>query len=66
MFRVAPDLTKAEIRMCAFMLAGMTNKEIAAATNRSVRTVDCIKYNLRRKLPTEEPTETYLRRLSAE
>lgn len=66
LFKVCPELTKAEVRMCAFMLAGMTSKEIAIVTSRSVRTVDCIKYNLRRKLNITEPTETFIRRLSAE
>lgn len=65
LFQVAPNLTKAEVRMCAFMLTGMTTKEIAAVTNRSVRTVDCIKYNLKRKLNIDEPTEAFIRRLSA-
>ncbi len=65
LFKVCPDLTKSEMRMCAFILAGMTTKEIAAATNRSTRTVDCIKYNLRRKLNITESTETFIRRLSA-
>lgn len=66
LFKACPELTKAEVRMCAFMLAGMTSKEIAIVTSRSVRTVDCIKYNLRRKLNITEPTETFIRRLSAE
>ncbi len=43
----------------------MTIKEIAIATNRSVRTVDCIKYNLRCKLNISEPTESFIRRLSS-
>lgn len=66
LFKVCPDLTKAEVRMCAYMLTGMTSKEIASVTNRSVRTVDCIKYNIRRKLNITESTETFIRRLSAE
>lgn len=35
-------------------------------TNRSVRTVDNIKYNLRKKLAITEPTAVYLRRLMSE
>lgn len=66
LFKACPDLTKAEVRMCAYMLTGMTTKEIASVTNRSVRTVDCIKYNIRRKLNISGPTETFIRRLSAE
>ena len=35
-------------------------------TNRSVRTVDNIKYNLRKKLAITEPMTLYLRRLMSE
>ena len=66
LYRVAPDLTKSEIRMCAYILAGMTSKEIASLTNRSVRTIDCIKYNLRCKLNIKESTESFVRKLSAD
>lgn len=65
LYRVAPNLTKSEVRMCAYILAGMTSKEIASLTNRSVRTVDCIKYNLRCKLNITESTEAFVRKLSA-
>ncbi|MBD5304691.1 MAG: hypothetical protein HDS12_00135 [Bacteroides sp.] len=56
-----PDLTKAELRMCGYILLNMSTKEIAALTNRSIRTVETIKYNLRKKLNAEMPTEQYLR-----
>lgn len=65
LYRKNPDLTKSELRMCAFIRAGMSSKEIAIATNRSVRTVDSIKYNLRKKLGIEESTDAYIRRISA-
>ncbi len=58
-----PDLTKAEINMAAYLLLNLSSKEIAHLTNRSVRTVDNIKYNLRRKLAITEPTTVYLRSL---
>ena len=60
-----PDLTNAEIRMCAFILLNRTTKEIATIINRSVRTVETIKYNLRKKLGITESTESYLRSISA-
>ncbi len=66
LFRICPTLTKTELRMCAFIRSGMNTKEIASATNRSIRTVDCIKYNLRKKLDISEPTEDFLRKISAE
>ena len=59
-----PNLTNAESRMCAFILMGLTTKEIAAFTNRSPRTVEAIKYNIRKKLGTSESTENYLRSLA--
>lgn len=65
LFNLCPELTNAEVRMCAFIRSGMNTKEIAATTNRSVRTVDCIKYNIRRKLGITEPTEAFIRRISA-
>lgn len=64
LFERHPDLTNAEFRMCAFILMDLTTKEIATLTNRSVRTVEVIKYNLRKKLSIEEPTSTYLKRLA--
>lgn len=49
-----PDLTKGELRMCAYMLTGLSTKEIAAITNRSSRTVETVKYRLRKKLNITE------------
>lgn len=60
-----PQLTNAERRMCAFIIMNLTNKEIASLTNRSVRTVECIKYNLKRKLGIEMPTEKFLMALNS-
>lgn len=54
------SLTPAEKRMCAFLLMNMTTKEIASATNRSTRTVDCIKYNLRQKLGITGSSESFM------
>ncbi|MDE5789692.1 MAG: hypothetical protein K2H96_00485 [Muribaculaceae bacterium] len=59
-----PDLTKGEVRMCVYILKNMSSKEISILTNRSPRTIDAIKYNLRKKLNITEPTYTYLRRLA--
>lgn len=59
-----PGLTKSELDMCAYYLAGLSTKEIAAATNRSARTVESIKYTLRKKLGITESTHTYLKKLA--
>lgn len=61
-----PDLTKAEMNMAAYILLNMNSKEIARMSNRSVRTVDNIKYSLRKKLAVTEPVHVYLRRLMSE
>jgi DNA-binding CsgD family transcriptional regulator/cell division protein FtsL len=67
LYRKHPDLTQSEIRMCAYILMNISTKEIAMLTNRSLRTVEATKYNLRKKLQlTDETTENYLRRLAAE
>lgn len=60
LYQRCPNLTNAERRMCAFIVMNLTNKEIASLTNRSVRTVECIKYNLKRKLAIDIPTEEFL------
>ena len=61
-----PDLTKTEMNMAAYVLLNLNSKDIARMTNRSVRTVDNIKYNLRKKLAITEPTALYLRRMMSE
>ncbi len=58
-----PDLSKSELSMCAYILLNLNSKEIAELTHRSVRTVDNIKYTLRKKLGIEGSTLTYLQTL---
>lgn len=60
-----PTLTKTEVRLCAYMSLGMTSKEIAGMTSRSVRTVDTLRYNIRRKMKIEGSTESWLRHIAA-
>lgn len=57
---LSSSLTPAEKRMCAFILLNMTTKEIAATTNRSPRTVECVKYNIRQKLSISGSTEVFM------
>lgn len=61
--RLHPDLTKGEKRMCAYIKMELSTKEIAAITVRSARTVETIRYRLRKKLglPDDISTEYYLR-----
>lgn len=66
LYRLHPDLTNSEIRMCAFILLNRTTKEIAQILNRSPRTVESLKYSLRRKMNLRDiPTEAYLRLISS-
>ena len=66
LYRLHSDLTNSEIRMCAFILLNRTTKEIAQILNRSPRTVESLKYSLRRKMNLREiPTEAYLRLISS-
>lgn len=60
-----PDLSKTELRVCSFILINLSTKEIAELLNRSPRTIEATKYNIRKKLDIEEPTETYLLRLAS-
>lgn len=66
LYRLHPDLTNSEIRMCAFILLNRTTKEIAQILNRSPRTVESLKYSLRRKMNLRDiSTEAYLRLISS-
>lgn len=65
--KLQPGLTNAEVRMCGYALMNMSPKEIALVTNRSIKTVNCIRHNLRKKLgmSADENTETFMRHISS-
>lgn len=44
------DLTRGEIRMAVYISMGKSTREIAEMLNRSVRTVETVKYRLNKKL----------------
>ena len=54
-----------ELRLCALLAMGMSAKEAAELTNRSVRTVETSIYKIRKKLniDAEEKTQDYLKGL---
>lgn len=64
LYKVQPSLTKSEVRMCAYILMNLSSKEIANFTGRSVRTVQTIKANIRKKMHITESTEEYIRQIS--
>lgn len=65
LYRLCPALTNAETRMCAFILLNLTTKETAILTNRSARTVEVIKHNLRKKLRITGPSEAFMRKVAS-
>lgn len=65
LMRRHPDLSVGELRMCAFIIMNISTREVAALTNRSVRSVDSMKYRLHKRLglASGTSTEEYLRSL---
>lgn len=59
-----PGLSNGEQRMAAYIVIGMNTKEIASIINRQPRSVETIKYRLRKHLdlPSDVSTDDYLRR----
>lgn len=49
-----PELTKRELRLCAFIKMDLSNKEIAPLLNISVRGVETARYRIRKKLQIQE------------
>jgi DNA-binding CsgD family transcriptional regulator len=44
------NLSKTELRICAFLKMNLSSKEIAAIINSSPRTIDKHRYNIRKKM----------------
>ena len=51
---IDPDLTKRELRLCAFVKMNLSNKEIAPLLNISVRGVETARYRVRKRLNVQE------------
>lgn len=45
-----PNITSEELRLCHFLKMNMSSKDIAAATNKEMHSVDIARYRLRKKL----------------
>lgn len=48
--KLYPQLSKMDLRLCAYLHLGMSTKEISALTYREVRSVESSRYRLRKKL----------------
>ncbi len=48
-----PNLTKNEVRLCAFLRLNLSSKEISAINNTSIKAVEMSRYRLRKKLDLE-------------
>lgn len=65
LLRINPELTKRELRLCAFVKMDLSNKEIAPLLNISVRGVETGRYRVRKKLRIQDKNfKTYLDGLS--
>jgi DNA-binding CsgD family transcriptional regulator len=63
-----PDLSPAELKICALLSSNMSSRSVADITNRSVRTVENTRNNIRKKmkLTKTENLVSHLIRLSGE
>lgn len=63
LYAAHPDLTQSEVRLCAYIIMNLSNKEIAELTNKSVRSVESSRYRIGKKLmlPEGETLVSYLR-----
>lgn len=49
-----PDLSKRELRLCAYLRMGLSNQDISTLMNVTVRTVEQSRYRVRKKIKLEE------------
>lgn len=63
LYAAYPSLSPVEVRMCAFLVMNLSNKEIAAMVNKSVRSVESTRYRISKKLdiPDGESIISHLR-----
>lgn len=60
--KVSPNMVSSELEVCALMKLNLSTKEIASATNSTVRAIENKKYRIRRKLgiSTESDINIYI------
>lgn len=54
-----PQLSKMDLRLCAYLHLGMSTKEISALTYREVRSVESSRHRLRKKLGVPPDVSLY-------
>ncbi|NOQ26769.1 MAG: response regulator [Bacteroidales bacterium] len=55
--RLYPDLTQSEKRICLFLILKMDTKQIADILYKSIRTIEGLRTNIRKKLNMDNPNE---------
>ena len=45
-----PDLSPTELKVCSYLRMNLSSKTIAQITNRSIRTIEYTRHNIRRKM----------------
>lgn len=60
LLKVSPNLISSELEICALLKLNLTTKEMAIATNSTVRAIENKKYRLRRKLDITSETDINL------
>ena len=58
--KTAPNLISSELEICALLKLNLSTKEIASATNSTVRSIEGKKYRIRRKLNISSDTDINL------
>ncbi len=63
LFAQHPDLSSAEARLCAYLIMNLTSKEIASVANKTIRSIDSMRYRIGKKLnvPEGKTVVAYLR-----
>ena len=54
LYSAHPGLTPGEVRICAYLIMNLSNKEIASIVNKSVRSVESTRYRIGKKLELAE------------
>lgn len=62
--KASPNIVSSELEVCALMKLNLSTKEIASATNSTIRAIENKKYRIRRKLNIPAETDTNIHIIS--